>query len=367
MEEACKTCLKRGWLLAQLSVVLDYRAADEERLLALLELPDEHLIEALAGGRKAELRRAYAAALPGGATRADGVQAVCQHGQLYPERLRAATPAPRALHAFGGLDRMASLLARPTVAIVGTRRASDYGMVIARELARALARSDLTVVTAFAEGIARAVCAGLVEAREPALTAMAGGVDICRPAGQRGLWQSLRARGCLLSELPGGVPGRRWCEPVRERIVAGLCDLMVLVEAGEAHGELRVARMAERLGKPVGALPGRLTSRASRGTNELLARGAHLILGPEDVLELLALPVSTGARAGPGKGRARDIQRDLESRLRAVLDRVGLGQDTLASLTADGSDPSAMMAALGELELLRLLRRGDAGRYVPCP
>ena len=67
---------------------------------------------------------------------------------------------------------------------------------------------------------------------------MAGGVDICRPAGQRVLWQSLRRRGCLLSELPAGVRGRRWCEPARERTIAGLCDLMVLVEAGEALGEL---------------------------------------------------------------------------------------------------------------------------------
>ncbi len=353
-------------MLAQLSVVLDYRAADEERLLALLELPDEQLIEALAGGRRAKLKAAYEGALRGRATPSGGAS-VCRHGRRYPERLRHVASAPLALHVSGAPARMASLLARPTIAIVGTRQATDYGMVMGRELARALARSDVTVVTAFAEGIARAVCAGVVEAREPALTVMAGGLDICRPAGQRALWQSLRQRGCLLSELPGDVAGRRWCEPARERIIAGLCDLMVLVEAGDAFPELRVARLAERFGKPLGALPGRLTSRASRGTNELLVRGAHLIRGPEDVLELLALPVTANPRTGPGNERARGVERELETRLREVLDRVGAGEDTLARLTVDGGDPSAMMAALGELELLGLLRRGDAGRYVPCP
>lgn len=363
--EACTTCLRRSWLLAQLSVLLDYRAADEERLLALLELPDEQLIEALAGRRRAELRRAYGAALPEGAALAGGAQVVCPHGRRYPERLRRGDLAPRALYVSGDLERMAYLLARPTVAIVGTRQATDYGMVMGRDFARALASSDVTVVTAFAEGIARAVCAGVGEAREPALTVMAGGVDICRPAGQRVLWQSLRRCGCLLSELPAGVRGRRWCEPARERTIAGLCDLMVLVEAGEALGELRAARMADRFNKPVGALPGRLTSRASRGTNELLARGAHLIRGPEDVLELLALPLPASAPEGPATERKRGVERALAIRLRVVLDRVGAGKDTPARLTAEGGDPAAMMAALGELELLGLVRRGDAGRYVP--
>ena len=367
MEEACEACLRRSWLLAQLSVVLDYRAADEERLLALLDLSDEQLIQALAGRRKPALRRAYEAALPGAGTLPDGTQTVCPHGRRYPERLRGVASAPRALHLSGPVDRMASLLARPTIAIVGTRQASDYGMVMARELARALARSGVTIVAAFAEGIARAVCAGLVEAREPALVAAAGGVDICRPARQRAVWQALRERSCLLSELPRDVRGRRWCEPARERIVAGLCDLMVLVEAGEAYSELRAARMADRFGKPLGALPGRLTSRPSQGTNELLARGARLIRGPEDVLELLALPAWVSASRGPRTTWSGSVEKKLESRLRVVLDRVGAGEDTLASLTANGSDPSAMMAALGELELLGVLRRGDAGRYVPRP
>ena len=263
------------------------------------------------------------------------------------------------LNVAGGADRLRALTDTPTVAIIGSRRATDYGMEMAKSLGRGLAASGVTVAAGLSDGIAVAALAGALEVDGGTIAMVHGGLDVACPAGRRSLYRRLGRAGCALAELPCGSRPRRWTHPAGERIIARLAQLTVVVEALDSPGELAGARIAQALGRAVAAVPGRVTSRASGGTHALLMNGARLVRGPADALELLCGP---DAPAVAGSAAAHD---ELEPRLRDVLDRVGAGDDTPEKLTRAGEDAGGALQALSELELLGLLARGDGGRYVP--
>jgi DNA processing protein len=354
---ACPQCLRRSWLLDALNGRMEYRGRDPERLVSLLELADEHLIEAVGGSELASLRARYAELDPARMPATAGVKRICRHDPRYPPALAEAAGAPWMLHVAGEMARLLELSAQPAVAIVGARAASDYGMEMAHGLARGLAASGVTVVSGLAEGIAAAAHAGAMEVGGPTLTAMPGGVDVCHPASKRALYRRLRTAGCALAELPCGCRPRGWCHAARSRIVVALARMTIVVEAGERPGELVHARIARATDKIVAAVPGRATSPLARGPHELLREGAHLVCGPQDALDALY---------GVGMCRAPGERALLEPRLRTVLKQVSTGRDTIAKLTAKGAAPQDTLLALAELELRGVLARGDGGRYVAC-
>jgi DNA processing protein len=376
--DACPECLRHSWLLAQLSSRLGYHARDRSRLLALLALEDEQLIQAIGGRRRRELLARYARFTPEQVrSSGTGVETICRHREGYPRGLvQAGERAPWMLHVAGGATaRLEELSTAPTVAIVGSRRATDYGMEMARDLARGLSASGVTVAGSLSDGIAVAAQEGALEAGGKALAVLDGGLDVACPARRRGLHERLLASGCVVAELPCGHKPRDWCSPARERAVVGLAQLTIFVEADENPRELQGARVARALGRTVAAVPGRVTSPASRGTHALLMAGAALVRGPGDALELLyAGAPPRDPRALSGAKRSIGAQRGtgrmprtaaLEPRLQATLELVGAGQDTPAKLTAASADAGETLLALGELELMGLLARGDGGRYVP--
>ncbi|HYM55244.1 MAG TPA: DNA-processing protein DprA, partial [Solirubrobacteraceae bacterium] len=330
------------------------------RLVELLALQDGELLAALGGRRRAELTARYERFDPGELRRGQDVEAVCRHDSRYP-RMLSGRAAPRMLNVAGGVGRLRELVAAPVVALVGSRSASDYGMEVARSLARGLTASGVTVTGLLADGIARAAHAGALEARGGTVAVVGGGLDVTCPARTRPLYARVRRSGCAVSELPCDCRGRRWGTPAGERIVAELATLTVVVEAEETPRDLAAARMAMALGRPVAALPGRVTSPLSRGAHALLMDGAHLMRGPQDALELL---YGLGARPAAAETR-RDAHARLEPRLQATLERVGAGSDTPETLAGDGEDAGEVLLALSELELMGLLARGDGGRYVP--
>jgi len=362
---ACEKCLRRSWLLAVLSSLLAYQARDRGRLLALLELGDEELVRAIGGRRRRELRERYARFQPEDIRRRQGVEAICRHHHGYPRALTGAG-APRMLHVAGAPRALTELGAEPTVAIVGSLRATDYGMEMARSLARGLAASGVTVTSGLSDGIAVAAQEGVLEADGRPLTVMDGGLDVACPARRRTLYERIRRKGCTVAELPCGCDSRQWCDTARERIVVGLAQLTIVVEADENQRDLLGARVARALGRTVAAVPGRVTSPVSRGTNALLMEGAELVRGPADALELLYKQDATRGISATAK-RLPTPRRvpQLEPRLRTTLEQVGAGKDTPAKLTAGSADAGEMLLACSELELMGLLARGDGGRYVP--
>jgi DNA processing protein len=288
-----------------------------------------------------------------------GVQALSRRCPDYPPALKQSPAAPRTLYVAGGRERLARLLAEPVVAIVGSERASDYGMEMARSLARGLAAAGVTVLSAFANGIAAAAHAGALEIDDgPTVTAMAGGVDVAQPAGRRALYERVIASGCAIAQAPCGMAQGRWGAIARAHTVAALAAVTIVVEADDNPWDLRIARSAQALGRTLAALPGRVTSPVSRGTNALLAEGVPLVRGAADALDLLY-----GLNVSPLN--ASPLPSGLRGDLRAILERVGAGEDTPGKLTGPADDPGEILLALAELELMGLLARGDGGRYVP--
>jgi DNA processing protein len=381
VSEACEHCERRRRLLGSLSARLDYRARDPERFWRLLELADSELIDAIGGRHREELHRAYAGAGAGKDTthaEADAkvdtgmnaevtTESACRHSRAYPPSLQNNALAPRSLAVRDGSRRLARMLSAKVVTIVGTRRATDYGMETARALARGLAASGVTIASGLSEGIAAAAHAGALEANGMTLTVLAGGLDRSVPASCRALYKRILHDGCAISETPADLPSHYWGLFARARTLALLAGLTIVVEAEERPSELACAHVTRGLGKPVAAVPGRLTSPASRGSNALLMGGAHLIREPRDALDLLygaGVPGALGSETGPESEANPQSQSAIEPRLQAVLDRVGAGEDTLPKLAARESGRDGLMLALIELELQGLLLRGDGGRYV---
>ncbi|HLM85373.1 MAG TPA: DNA-processing protein DprA [Solirubrobacteraceae bacterium] len=362
---ACAICRRRSWLLSALSGPLDFCARDRGRLIELLALADDELLRAVAGRRARELKSRYERFQADEPAPEENAGAICRHRRGYPPSLRGPA-APHMLSVAGGARRLVKLTGAPVVSIVGSTVASDYGIQMARSLARGLAASGVTVAASLADGIAVAAHAAALDAGGASIAVMGGGLEVSCPARRRSLYEQLTRAGCAISELPADCGGRRWGQLAAERIVVELASLTVLVEADDTEGDLAGARIAQALGRTVAAIPGRVTSPLSRGTHALLIDGAKLIRGPRDALELLYThDARTDQPAPQAAAGALQAHTNLAPRLAALLERVGAGDDTPDKLTRDRGDCAEVLLALSELELMGLLARGDGGRYLP--
>ena len=324
-----------------------------------MTLPDEELIAAVAGRCQAEvtneLRRVGTEQLRARWTAA-GVDLICSCDPCYPHGLLSLDAPPAVLHVVGGLDRALALLAKDAVAIVGARRASGYGLEVARSLARGLAAAGVTVLSGMALGIDSAAHAGALAASGHTVAVLPGGADRPYPVSRRALYTRIAATGAVISELPAGAPVRRWSPPARNRIIAALAKLTIVVEAAERSGALLTASRARALGRRLAAVPGRVTSPLATGPNGLIRAGATLVTSAQDVLDELF-----------GEGVVRSVQivrPPLTAPLERLLEAIGAGHDTLATLARAGFPADRVLADLSVLELMGYVRREAGGRFV---
>jgi DNA processing protein len=357
--EICDRCAARTWLLGRMAGHIDQVRA---RIESVLQLDNEELIAA-AGGRERDRLRAELDELDFAAvrSRADkaGLETICACDPAYPPALRELPAPPAVLHVAGGLSRMLALVSGDPVAIVGSRRATDYGREVARSLARGLGLAGLTVVSGMAVGIDSAAHAGALEADARTVAVLPGSADRPYPPGQRVLYGRILAEGAAVSELAPRKNVRRWMFLARNRIIAALVAMTVVVEASEYSGALVTARLAGELDRPVAAVPGLVTAPQSAGTNWLLAGGARLVRGPQDILDHL---FGAGVRtAAPARGEPAGDE------LRALLAAVAEGHDTLAALARAGFEPETGLRGLATLELGGYVRRGAGGRFTVAP
>jgi DNA processing protein len=363
---ACAKCLRRSWLLAELSAVLDRNCRASGRLFELLALEDMELIAALGGRRRSELRRRHRRFQVRELGSIDGVRTICCHHEAYPSALRDPT-APRLLHVRGGLARLGKLTRGPLVTILGTTRASDYGMRMTRRLARELSASGVTIVAEWTAGIALAALDGALAVSGATISISGDGLGVPPAKGRADTYARLGPFSCTVSELPCHARGRMWGVAAGARIAAALGAVTVIVEAEDRERDLRGASIARELGRPVAALPGQLDSRHSTGAHVLLREGARLVRDAADVLDLMygvdRLPPAPQPPSDEPSGSAPG---GLARELREVLEQVIAGLDTPGKLVAGGrgGDPGALLHALSQLELLGLLGRGAGGRYV---
>ncbi len=203
----------------------------------------------------------------------------------YPDRLKVHRGMPKGLYVIGRLPDPK----RPAVAIVGARRSSVYGNEIARRFARELARAGVQIISGMAWGIDGKAHEGALEAGGDTFAVFGCGVDICYPSGHQALYEKLVERGGVLSEYPPGTPPRPGHFPMRNRLISGLSDLVLVVEAKEKSGSLITADLALEQGKDVYAVPGRLNDALSRGCLSLIRQGAGLADSPRVLLEALGI------------------------------------------------------------------------------
>jgi DNA processing protein len=215
-------------------------------------------------------------------------------------------------------------------------------------------------VSGLALGVDAAAHTGALEGATAPVAVLAGGVDRPYPASKRHLYAAVREAGAVVSEMPPGFGIHRWAFVARNRLIAALARVVVVVEATERSGSLTTADLGAELGRTVAAVPGRITCGTASGTNELLRDGAVFVRHVRDVLDALA--ELTGAQY-----EIRSAGAALDPGLQQMLDEIGAGQSTLPMLVACGFDARTVLTGLGELESRGLVRRGFGGRYERVP
>lgn len=294
-------------------------------------------------------------------------------GQGYPSALADITDAPPMLWAIGDAD----LGARPAVAMVGARNASSLGRRAARALAEGLSQAGHVIASGLARGIDAVAHAAALETGTIAV--VAGGVDVVYPHENAELTAQIAERGLILSEMPPGMRPQARHFPRRNRIVSGLSQAVVVVEAAARSGSLITAREALDQGRDVLAVPGHPFDARAAGCNMLIRDGAPLIRGPEDVLEALKplaprLPRSRArsetrlqgvASTEPPRPRAsppantRSGQTDLRNRILSLLGPAPIAED---QLLRDLSLPAQAVAGqLLDLEMEGRVQRQPGG------
>ena len=271
----------------------------------------------------------------------------------YPSVLAGDHRPPVVLFHRGDPD----VLDAPRVAVIGTRRATGYGLRMADRLGRELAEAGVVVVSGLALGIDAAAHRGALAVEGAAPVAVVGaGLDDPCPARNRKLAEQVAARGALLSEVPPGVPAAPWRFPVRNRILAALAQVVVVVESAASGGSMHTVREALTRDRTVLAVPGPVDVRSSQGCNLLLSEGAHPCLSTDDVLVALGLPARSVSRPdraldGGGGAGATDPRPTPGPDAAAVLDELGWRPSTIEQLAArTGLDFRRLSVAVGELE-----------------
>lgn len=273
----------------------------------------------------------------------------------FPECLVQIDEPPPVLFMLGNLD----LLARPAVAIVGSRDHSAYGGEVARWLGRTAAEAGLVVVSGMARGLDALAHVGALDATGHTIGVLGNGVGVVYPAANRALYQAVAARGLLVSEWPPGERPTAGAFPRRNRLISGLARVTVVVEAAQKSGAKQTVDCAIQQGRDVMAVPGPITSEVSKGTNELIRDGCEPLLEIADLLAHypeVARP-RVAARAGVDMPGQSALQRRITTLLR-------LAPRALTELCA-GTDeaPAAVLDALTELELAGAVRANSGGCY----
>lgn len=277
----------------------------------------------------------------------------------YPRPLRALTTPPPVLYLQGDYQERDEL----ALAIVGTRRCTAYGRLIAEGLARELSSHGFTIISGLALGIDTAAHRGALAAGGRTLAVLGSGLAEPYPRPNRKLLQEIAASGGVFSEFPLHTPPERWNFPRRNRIISGLARGVVVVEAPERSGALITAKLALEQGREVFAVPGRVTDEASRGAHRLLKSGAKLVESVEDIFE--EFPDLQPVLAEGHRPLERPELTPKEERVLSALDWEPQHFDDV--LEATGLTHAELAHALLQLQFKDLIKELPGKRYAKLP
>jgi DNA processing protein len=285
---------------------------------------------------------------------AQGIGILTWDDELYPARLKEIDQPPPILYVRGELTTEDAW----AVAVVGTRRVSAYGRQVTEELALFLASNGVTVVSGLARGVDAIAHQSALKAGGRTIAILGCGVDRIYPPEHAQLAGKMMTSGALLSDYAPGTPPDASNFPPRNRIISGLAMATVVVEAGETSGALITAQFAVDQGREVFAVPGNILAPQSKGTNRLIAQGAHPMLSARDLLDVLNLTRITEQRT-VRKALPTD---ETESKLLGVLTHEPLHMDELRNQT--GLPIERVSATLVMMELKGLVRQVGGNNYV---
>lgn len=275
-----------------------------------------------------------------------GIGVVSLGSPAYPAALAEDVDPPVVLFHLGD----PATLDAPRVAIVGTRRATGYGLRTADRFGAELAEAGVAVVSGLALGIDAAAHRGATSVASSVgpVAVVGAGLDTPCPSRNRALASDVAALGVILSEVPPGVAARPWRFPVRNRVLAALADAVVVVESAGAGGSMHTVREAMTRDRPVLAVPGPIDSRASEGTNQLISEGAAPCRGTEDVLDAIGSAAVRPRAEDRHAPDPRPVARGDAATVLAAIEWRPVSVEHLALRT--GLAFGALAAALGDLE-----------------
>jgi DNA processing protein len=284
----------------------------------------------------------------------------------YPEALRWIPEPPPVLYIWGTLQHADSL----AVAVVGSRKPSPYGQLAAQRLSAELAQCGFTVVSGLARGVDSLAHKGALQAGGRTIAVLGSGINVVYPPEHRRLYEAIRERGAVVSEFPFDTKPDRWNFPRRNRIISGLTLGTLVIEASDQSGSLHTARHALEQGREVFAVPGRIDAPSSRGTNNLIKRGAKLVEGLDDILEEFPEAVRLAVRqrgTAPVPLDTPQMPTDLTPDEAQVLGSVPPEETHIEAIIHASQLPAQAVASiLLTLELRGLVRQFPGKLFVRC-
>ncbi len=284
---------------------------------------------------------------------------VCRDTEFYPRSLDDLSDAPPVLFVRGQVTVDDDL----AVAIVGTRHATTYGLKQAERFGYSLAKAGVTVVSGLARGIDGAAHAGALHAGGRTIAVLGSGLGQIYPSEHLALAEAVAADGALVSEFAPDAKPRSGMFPQRNRLIAGMSLATLVIEAPDRSGALITARLASEQNRNVLALPGPVTSRASRGCNQLIRDGATLVQTIDDILEELG-PMRESVTTSDGRELRNAAELKLNDLERTVLDAIEEASTPIDQVIESTQLPAQrVIAVISVLEMRRLVRR-LSGQYV---
>ena len=294
--------------------------------------------------------------------RRTGTRFFIQEDVKYPELLREIYDPPIGLYWQGEY-----IVDRPCVAIVGTRRSTLYGRRFAKKMAAELARLGFCVVSGMASGIDTAAHEGALEVGGKTVAVFGCGLDAIYPSENMDLYQKIVAHGAVVSEFPFGRRADRQTFPMRNRVVAGICQGVVVVESAASGGSMITARFAGEQGRTLMAVPGRIDQASSVGCHQLIRDGAIMVTSVDDILEELRYQRTQfpGEESQLNLGGEDAAQLQVSEAEQAVLDCFAGGEFGLLDDIAErlGKPIAELSGILMSLELKRLIVKRADGRF----
>ena len=277
----------------------------------------------------------------------------------YPRLLLEIPSPPPLLYYLGQVEPTENQGIKPMIGIVGTRKPTEYGKRWTKKITQALVQHGFGIVSGMAAGIDAIAHSSCLEANGRTIAVLGTGVDTVYPYSNRALYQQLQTQGLIISEYPAQTKPDRNHFPARNRIIAGLCRAVLIMEAPQRSGALITARFANDFCRDVYVLPGSLDNIQSLGCLELLNSGAHVVLGIEHLLEMLGtMPCLDRIPLMPQP--IPKLEPELE-RIYRLINQESVALDVIVEQT--GKSTSEILAALSQLELMDLIAQLPGMRY----